>query len=83
MIDGRRTEWEKQQMNRLKKEMEKKPFKWEAIVVNSIKGVEMNTGFNSDAHDLDNVTHKVELDLMTNLLHGFEMPIQVGIRRRE
>ena len=53
--------------------------RWIAVVRNKEKGFEMITNFYSDAHEIENVMHKVELDLMTNLHHGCKTPVEVEI----
>jgi hypothetical protein len=52
---------------------------WKAIVINREDGFELTTPFNSENHELENVLHKVELDLMTNLHLGIKKPIQIYI----
>ena len=57
--------------------------KWKAKVVNIVvegnKGFEVITHFDSDKHDIEQILHKIELDLYTNLEFGFKIPISVVI----
>ena len=53
--------------------------KWIAVVRTKDKGFEMTTNFYSDTHEIENIIHKVELDLMTNLHHGYKNPVEVEI----
>ena len=71
----------------LKARMEKDKKKWIAVVKNTAiaedeigkVGFDINTNFYSDQHTFENVLHKIELDLMTNLHFGFKQPIEVKI----
>ena len=46
------------------------------------KVAEIETPYTSRKGDtLDNITHKIKLDLITNLKYGFENPIKVLIRK--
>jgi hypothetical protein len=65
---------------------------WEARVVNT-QAVEegkvgrvatITTPYSSrDGDTLDSITHKIKLDLITNLKYGFENPIKVAIRKEK
>lgn len=67
----------------LKNRMEKDCKKWVANVKNMEKknglAFELNTNFSSDQDGIENIMHKIELDLMTNLHNGFSNPIEVKI----
>jgi hypothetical protein len=68
---------------KLKARMDKDKKKWIAVVRNldgDGEGLfELKTNFYSDYHTFENVLHKIELDLMTNLHNGFRRPIEVKI----
>jgi len=58
---------------------------WVAMVGNIAKNdngdiVNITTEFNSGQHDIENILHKVELDLYTNLKFGFKLPIIISIK---
>jgi len=83
MKQNGKTEWEQHQEMRLKRELPK--LKWVTRVINYDRKGDMEarivTNFNSDNTDLDGIAHKIKLDLITNLLYGFEKPIMVQIRK--
>ncbi len=58
--------------------------KWEVMVKNQEEqdalGFMVATHFNSEDNTFENVLHKIELDLMTNLHFNFKSPIEVFIR---
>jgi hypothetical protein len=68
----------------LQRRMKQDSKSWEVMVSNfeSKEGIAMqvNTHFNSEKDAIENVLHKIELDLMTALHFGFKNPIQVFIR---
>jgi hypothetical protein len=80
--DGK-TEWEKHQEMRLQRDMPN--VKWVARVVNQEQydkmGFALITEFTSENTELDGIAHKIKLDLITNLLHGFESPILIEIKK--
>jgi|GEM_PF-2950071 len=68
--------------------MQEENKKWKVAIVNMEslgKGIssEIWTKFNSQEDSLENVLHKIELDLMTNLHYGFKNPIQVYIKETD
>ena len=67
----------------LKARMNKDNKSWVAVVKNvgEGKGIEFEvvTNFFSDKDTFENVLHKVELDLMTNLHNGIREPIELRI----
>ena len=70
---------------KIKERYEKSGKKWIAEVENLAKGLEgeeikITTEYNSENSDIENILHKVELDLYTNLEFGFELPIKVKIK---
>lgn len=71
---------ETQHKAELKQRMKSENKQWEAVVVTNEHGVQVVTPFNSKNSTIENVMHKVELDLMTNLHFGFINPIQVAIQ---
>ena len=58
--------------------------KWQVMVTNfeAKEGVAFRVGthFNSEDDTFENVLHKIELDLMTNLHFGIMKPIEVFIK---
>ena len=70
--------------NNLQNRMDKESKRWIVTVKNkeAAEGLEMEvtTNFFSESCGFENVLHKVELDLMTNLHYGFETPIEVRIK---
>ncbi|HEA64591.1 MAG TPA: hypothetical protein ENI02_00390 [Candidatus Aminicenantes bacterium] len=70
---------ETEHRTKLKNRMEKEKRDWIVCVKNEEKGVVIGTNFYSDKHAIENVLHKIELDLMTNLHYGFINPIEVRI----
>jgi hypothetical protein len=87
MINGKKTKREKKMEKRTEKLGE-----WEAKVVNiqaltdegKVRAVTITTPYSSEKGDtLDSITHKIKLDLMTNLKYGFESPIKVAIRKQK
>ncbi len=77
-----KTEWEAHQEMRLKRDLPN--LRWEAQVVNQEETknavVKVISNFNSDNTTIDGLARKIKLDLITNLLHGFEEEIRIGIR---
>jgi len=73
---------ETEHKNKLKKRMEEDNKYWTCVVVNEDDTAKVTTGFNSDRESLDNVLHKIELDLMTNLHLNIISPIKVYIIER-
>lgn len=75
---------ETERMKELRERFEKKNRSWVAVVRNMASSGKnafmLTTNFYSDVHDLKNILHKIELDLMTNLEHGFNEPIQIAIK---
>ena len=67
----------------LQQRMKEEKAKWECLVRNAEGGVFISTHFESKHHKIEQILHKVELDLMTNLHYGFKNPIEVAIRRVE
>lgn len=71
----------------LQARMEKDKKKWVAVVINKaiasnkdkMIGYKVATNFYSETHEIENVLHKVELDLMTNLHLGLTDAIEVKI----
>lgn len=55
---------------------------WVAVVVTQEHSTEVKTHYNSEQHSIENIIHKVELDLMTNLHFGFKNPILVAIKEK-
>jgi len=68
----------------LQRRMKQDSKSWEVMVRNfeSVEGiaVQVTTHFNSEKDAIENVLHKVELDLMTALHFGFKHPVEVFIR---
>jgi len=83
MKNNKKTEWEAHQEMRLQRDMPN--VKWVAEVVNQEtvgnNGIAVVSKFNSENTELDGIAHKVKLDLITNLLHGFKNPILVRIKK--
>ena len=71
----------------LQKRMKEDGKKWQVMVRNfeAKEGIAMqvSTIFDSEKDDIENVLHKIELDLMTNLHFGFKKPIEVFIKEAE
>ncbi len=67
----------------LKVRMEKDNKKWIAVVTNKEAceqmGFKVTTNFFSNNSAFENILHKIELDLMTNLHLGLEGPVEVKI----
>ena len=69
----------------MKTRMEDDNKKWIAVVSNKAEIEELGVGFNmrqnfySNLHDFENILHRIELDLMTNLHNGLKEPIEVKI----
>ena len=53
---------------------------WVIEVTNVEGGIRVITEFSSETDTFENVLHKVELDLMTNLHHEFTGPIEIRIK---
>ncbi len=70
---------ETERKTQLKERMQEEGKSWTAEVMNSEQGTMLITKFNSESHTFENVLHKVELDLMTNLHSGFVNPIGIKI----
>jgi hypothetical protein len=81
MINQKKTDRE------IKMEEDFKPLgHWEAVVINEQtegnRGVTITTKYKSRNGDiLDNIAHKIKLDLITNLKYGFTNPIRVIIEK--
>lgn len=58
--------------------------RWIVVVTNHEeqdgKGFEVKTNFFSGKNGFEEVLHKIELDLMTNLHYGFTKPILIQIQ---
>lgn len=59
---------------------------WEAAVINEQtdgnKGITITTKYKSRKGDtLDNIAHKIKLDMITNIKYGFTNPIKVMIEK--
>jgi|LGOV01.1.fsa_nt_gb hypothetical protein len=67
----------------LKVRMEKDSKSWVAVVTNKEAceelGFKVTTNFYSDNDTFENILHKIELDLMTNLHLGLKKSIEVKI----
>lgn len=70
--------------NQLKQRFERDKKEWIVVVTNTIKEkgkvLKLRTNFYSANYTFENVLHKIELDLMTNLYHGFTEPIEVQMK---
>ena len=77
MINGPKTNREVELENRMKESN----FTWKVTVINSEDGDVIMTHYSSEIDSLDNVLHKIKLDLMTNLEYGLVNPIQVIIKQ--
>ncbi len=62
------------------KRMEEDNKEWKVEVINAEQGNTVITEFDSKQHTFENVLHKVELDLMTNLHFEFIDPIKIRIK---
>jgi len=83
-MKNKKTQWEQHQEMRLQRDMPN--VKWTARVVNQEETKTLGFKVISDYTEedgLDTVAHKIKLDLITNLLHGFEKPILVQIKKVE
>ena len=67
----------------MKSRLKRDGWKWLAKVKNKEGGMVIESEFNSDEHSLEQVLHKVGLDLMTNLHYDFLNPVEVSIKRVE
>ena len=72
-----------ERMKELKARMKKDNKKWIGEVINKDKDFEVVTHFNSENHTFENVLHKVELDLMTNLHQHLQSDIIIKIKEVE
>ena len=70
---------ETERMAELKTRMQKEKQHWVACVKNVNADFEVATNFYSEEHTFDNVLHKIELDLMTNLHNVLTDTIEVRI----
>lgn len=90
MINGKKTEREIS----MEKEIEERRIEWEARVINQglsikdkgkrklVKTARIETPYSSIKGDtLDNILHKVKLDLMSDLRLELKSPIVIQIRR--
>lgn len=71
---------ETDRMKALREKMNLEGKDWIAEVVNFTKVGSITTKFNSREHKLENVLHKIELDLMSNLNENLGLPIAVVIK---
>jgi len=55
---------------------------WIAHVTNFGKNGIITTHFDSERHELENILHLIELDLITNLEFALKSPIKVVIEKR-
>jgi len=71
--------------SQLERRMKQENKQWEVMVKNREEGDNtgflVSTFFNSKDMTFENVMHKIELDLMTNLHYEFKNPIEVFIRQ--
>lgn len=75
---------ETQHKTQLQRRMKQDSKKWEVMIRSREEGnnagIMITTHFNSEDVTFENVLHKIELDLMTNLHYGFKNPIEVFIK---
>ncbi len=74
---------ETEHKTKMKERMDEEGKNWTVEVVNTEDDTMVSTEFTSGVSTFENVLHKIELDLMTNLHFGFVNPIQVKIKERE
>lgn len=83
MMQGKKTEWELKQETAL----DKAKIGWEITVKNTMPELdglqaEVERVFKSTVSDLDCVAHKLKLDLITAIKHGFTTPFTVEVKRK-
>ena len=66
-------------MNERKEKLKKSKKRWKAKVVTFAGDVVVTSEFTSENNTIEDIMHKIGLDLMTNLEHNITTPIGIQI----
>lgn len=70
-------------IERFEKNIKSWKIEVENIATNGERGVKLTSEFESEGNNIEDVLHKVELDLYTNMEYNFKTPIKISIIKVE